>query len=492
MHQSNGLRFDVYERVHLPVDVADIHELEEIELTPYIQVVNQGEQVLLRGNLLLGGVYVSQGETREQRTLEHWIPVEITLPANRVSSLEALSVEVDNFDVDLLSARTLNITGVLSLKGVEARDSSSAQTYAWGDEPFTVVHRRERAAESEELTRAAAEAEGLQGASAEAEGQAVESETYAAAPRGEQADAEPVRARADASEPNEPEDDEEDETAGREDEAASAAANAVPPAAAEAAQNGLQAAEQKNEPAASEPVKWSGFAFAAHETREAEAAQPPSEASQPVRLTDLEEPDAGAVQPAAASPAARESSDTGVREPAELLQESASSSAQAAAEDAGTEAGSEASGAAAAAVLAAAPAASNAEEAPSKPEVKVAVTAKRLPEAPSKPEAQGLSKLLFTNRLEPEHRWNPDAKQAKQEAEQETRSEAPAEEIEWKSLFLGANQEEQFRKVRMCIVQKDDTLDSIAGRYRLNPREIALYNRLSDQSVSEGQVLMIP
>ncbi|EXX91388.1 peptidoglycan-binding protein, partial [Paenibacillus darwinianus] len=144
---SDGLRFDVYERVHLPQDVADIHELEEIELTPYIQVVRQDEQVLLKGHLLLSGVYSSQGDAVEARTLEHWIPVEITLPVNRVNRPEDITVDIENFDVDLLSARTLNITGVLSLKGIEARDNEPSAAYAWGDEPFTVVHRRDPASE---------------------------------------------------------------------------------------------------------------------------------------------------------------------------------------------------------------------------------------------------------------------------------------------------------------------------------------------------------
>lgn len=61
------------------------------------------------------------------------------------------------------------------------------------------------------------------------------------------------------------------------------------------------------------------------------------------------------------------------------------------------------------------------------------------------------------------------------------------------NLFLGKQQDDhEFRKLRLCIVQRDETLETIAGRYQLNPREIVLYNRLSANNVSEGQVLMIP
>ena len=62
--QLNGLRFDIYERVHLPDDVAAIEELEEIELVPHMQALPQEDQVLLRGHLLLSGIYRSQDHRR--------------------------------------------------------------------------------------------------------------------------------------------------------------------------------------------------------------------------------------------------------------------------------------------------------------------------------------------------------------------------------------------------------------------------------------------
>ncbi|MGO4370137.1 peptidoglycan-binding protein, partial [Paenibacillus sp. MCAF20] len=83
--QTSGLRFDVYERVHLPDDVAAIDELEEIELVPRIQVIDQGDHAVLKGQLLLSGVYRGQNAEEAPLVLEHWIPVEITLPMNRIS-----------------------------------------------------------------------------------------------------------------------------------------------------------------------------------------------------------------------------------------------------------------------------------------------------------------------------------------------------------------------------------------------------------------------
>nr|WP_301539592.1 LysM peptidoglycan-binding domain-containing protein [Paenibacillus sp. NEAU-GSW1] len=60
-------------------------------------------------------------------------------------------------------------------------------------------------------------------------------------------------------------------------------------------------------------------------------------------------------------------------------------------------------------------------------------------------------------------------------------------------MFLGKQADEQeFRKIRVCIVQRDETLESIAIRYSMNPREILLHNGLLESAVSEGQLLYIP
>lgn len=127
--QRSGLRFDIYERVHLAEGAASIQELDEMELIPHIQVASFDEQAVLKGNLWLGGRYVGEGN-ESGRTLEHFIPVEITLPLSRVHRLDEVTVEIENFDVELLSARTLNVTGVLTLHGV---DMLSAKDEQWNE-----------------------------------------------------------------------------------------------------------------------------------------------------------------------------------------------------------------------------------------------------------------------------------------------------------------------------------------------------------------------
>lgn len=52
--------------------------------------------------------------------------------------------------------------------------------------------------------------------------------------------------------------------------------------------------------------------------------------------------------------------------------------------------------------------------------------------------------------------------------------------------------EEQFSKLKMCIVQTNETLEIIATRYKVNISTLIHVNKLSDDQVEEGQILYIP
>ncbi|MFD2046230.1 stage VI sporulation protein D [Ornithinibacillus salinisoli] len=54
------------------------------------------------------------------------------------------------------------------------------------------------------------------------------------------------------------------------------------------------------------------------------------------------------------------------------------------------------------------------------------------------------------------------------------------------------NEEESYAKMRLCIVQEKDTLETIAERYDTTSMHIVKQNRLSDDSIAEGQLLYIP
>lgn len=432
--QTNGLRFDVYERVHLPDDVAAIDELEEIELVPRIQVIDQGDHAVLRGQLLLSGVYRSQNDSENSLTLEHWIPVEITLPMNRISRLDDISIEIDNFDVDLLSARTLNITGVLSLRGISAQPVQE-QEEIWREEPFTVVHQREVFDESPsefifnqnpaneqpyiaEENPFAAQEEILYQLQPELSDEPEATVTISSIV----SESGWSSAQLFAAPEQQPEEEEAEQAAEREITLASQQTShdgwlATSSTFAEAAQDAEQEQEQdETEPSASQAA----FEQERQEL-ELEATEPP-----PSPFAD-------------ASPLQRP------------------------------------------------------EPEPEKQELRIAFSGKQPQDGTGLPADVGILTLLQTSRREQAVREAAEQVIAQQRADEQARVQASGDEIEWKNLFLGKRSEDtEFRKIRMCIVQRDETLEVIASRYSLNPREIQIYNRLDDSGVSEGQLLYIP
>lgn len=460
--QNNGLRFDVYERVHLPDDVAAIDELEEIELVPRIQVIDQGEQAVLKGQLLLSGVYRSQNAIAGPLTLEHWIPVEISLPMNRVSRLDDISIEIDNFDVDLISARTLNITGVLSLRGI-AVDPVEETGQLWEEEPFTATHEREAEAERwQQADNFAQDAQPyvtddfgdrLQGEytetpqNGEQQPQHVEQREYAPPPF--QAEQDEPSYIADASATGSSEDDPREITIASQQAGGdsslqwSALADSGQKGAfAQQAQSNQADQETLSQPWTTEPQLLS--------SAEQEVGRPEEEAA----------PQAEAEEASLANAVDESRIEQKPEAPIEILFEQELEKEQ-----------------------------EQEQAARRQQEVQIAFAA-------GGEEGQGdvgFRALLQSSRREQALREAAEqVDQEQQQAENNSRTTAIEEEIEWKKLFLSKGEDNEFRKIRMCIVQKEETLEQIAVRYSLNPRDILNHNRLHESAVEEGQLLYIP
>lgn len=62
------------------------------------------------------------------------------------------------------------------------------------------------------------------------------------------------------------------------------------------------------------------------------------------------------------------------------------------------------------------------------------------------------------------------------------------------SIFRNEEDEEEIKytKMRLCIVQADDTLEKIAERYKVTTMQLLKKNALEDDNVNEGQLLYIP
>lgn len=371
--QQPGLRFDIYERVHLQENLAGIQELNDVELVPHIQVLTLDDQAILKGNLLLTGNYASE-EGGAPRLLEHLIPVEITLPLNRIHRVEDIQVDIENFDIDLLSARSLNVTGVLSLQGIEI---VSAPVESWREEEeVTFVHeinfpRNEPPA------------------------------TYPVQPIQENPSIQPIP---------------------------------MPY---------MQPTPQFQQPMVQpEPTPM--------------PMPTPMTTQMPMQMN--EEP----VSESSFQPT-----------PSSIQEDDYDDDGSAVVEIEQTE-------------LKVTPHSDSTVVTEEKKDLKVAFGKKAN-------EAVDLNPYGLKSLLSKAGSYLTDKRRAEEEAQAALAEESRIDAVEWKRLFLqNQTNSQEFRKLKMCIVQKEETLETIAKRYQLNPRELQLLNRLGDQEVSVGQVIYLP
>lgn len=85
-------------------------------------------------------------------------------------------------------------------------------------------------------------------------------------------------------------------------------------------------------------------------------------------------------------------------------------------------------------------------------------------------------------------------REQKQEAKQAEQAEAKGKTSEPLSIsdFFGRKQEEEHVRVKVCIVQKGETLDDLAERYSISVQTLLQSNELQpNQDIYEGQVLYI-
>ncbi|MGB8002110.1 MAG: stage VI sporulation protein D [Anaerobacillus sp.] len=79
-----------------------------------------------------------------------------------------------------------------------------------------------------------------------------------------------------------------------------------------------------------------------------------------------------------------------------------------------------------------------------------------------------------------------------EEQAQEDRQRSSREENALYLTSMLTKEEEQFSRMKMCIIQPGDSLTEIAERYRVLPSHLARVNRLEEDEVKEGQILYIP
>lgn len=401
--QGSGLRFDIYERVHLPEGLDGIAQLEAAELAPHIQVIEEADYAVVKGSLWLTGSYRNENGQSGQ-ALEHLIPVEITMPLNRIHRLEDIRVVIDQFDVELMTNRSMNVTGVLSLHGLEMisfQEGGVWETPKQEETVFVYEHEPQTDTDTERSLSAIEAEEGRYEEEQETLSADVALETVAQFNISSYEEGEGQELRSVA------------ETEVQEEEAAP------------------EAFTQEQEEEAPAQTYYAEELY----TRVYADSEQQEEEGEPsyVQETVKEEPIVTTFIHAASRAEAQAEYDEALREQ-EWAEE---------------------------------------QEMREWEQANVARTA-----------TESISHLHAIVRPAPEQVYEAEAVRGD--------SDAFGDKLEWKKLFIHENEQQVFKKLRICIVQKEETLETIADRYRLNTRELVLYNRLGGADVNEGQILYIP
>lgn len=79
-----------------------------------------------------------------------------------------------------------------------------------------------------------------------------------------------------------------------------------------------------------------------------------------------------------------------------------------------------------------------------------------------------------------------------EDADEDADASVQDRNIDYLKSMFGGEQESGHTKVRLCIVQERDTVDSIAEKYEVKKSQILIKNQLEDEEIVEGQLLQIP
>lgn len=167
-NEQSQLRFDISENVTFHHDQPRIDTLLSLDLTPEVRIEDLGSTVRIEGAIRLSGKYLSESdETSQQHTgrvagrgdsdeelageeIQYVIPVEITLPSERAGRLEDITAEIKSFDYELLSGHELTIEALLVVDGLQLPGKNNATTASFGEQDDGAFIRNEDDTKDEE------------------------------------------------------------------------------------------------------------------------------------------------------------------------------------------------------------------------------------------------------------------------------------------------------------------------------------------------------
>ncbi|MEC3838991.1 LysM peptidoglycan-binding domain-containing protein [Bacillus amyloliquefaciens] len=503
MPHNHRLQFSVEESICFQKG-QEVSELLSISLDPDIRVQEVNDYVSIKGSLELTGEYnidhsshfeeldrelrhVEEVRAREDGTAEllHCFPVDITIPKNKVSHLNDVFVFIDAFDYQLTDSRILTIQADLAIEGLleetEPKEPEIplyvAPEFAREEMINLAEHRSEEENEPELMIRQIPE-EPLSASEEEATQEPVENEE----------ETPPILRQEEEEEEEEKEEEEETAPDLRLEEVPEPVSITEPPPPV--AVQDEEEPEEAEEPAImsaerNEPVS---------EVEEAEVLEEPKDDVEPVspaftltphaEKTEVEEQPALQIeeQPEA-EPLLRQSDQEEAEdeeEPAVFEEEQEPAYREFVPEPREEE-------------FYSAPKFLEEEtQADEGFEIEVRKMAQ-----PEEETGEPLDLSFQFSKLPPEE---PAASERPEPLKSERENEEPAPKTDQKEndnshylTKLFTREEEKFSRMKICIVQQQDTIDRVCERYDITSQQLIRTNSLSfDDELEEGQLLYIP
>ncbi|MED0724545.1 LysM peptidoglycan-binding domain-containing protein [Aneurinibacillus aneurinilyticus] len=507
-NQDAILTFPVQHSIFISPDQSEIEQIDEIELTPHIQIKETTEEVIVSGYLMLEGKYAGKPPKFPDISLDdpevkvtgyvdtvvfnpfamdpddfeaeneltpftEKIPVHICISRNKIEDVGQIYASITSFDYDVQSARKLAIMAELALNGV--RSEAPAQP---GEEHVTELPRlfeyvASRQEEEEEETEQITGEASIEETELETE---IEAEEYI----DEQPKIEPITFK---RIPNSdiPVSKKEETTEIKETEAKSEMLLINMEIEKQNEQEDKRQIEQVK---AEEADKRQIEQVKAEEMDKPQIDQSRAkkQSLQPQDVKTKEEPTN--IQQTTAEPRQPQEGQTKVTErQKELEPERPQNQAEETEEhDRPMDTGESVDEA------------SPAEE---KEEAKVSITLKGTKRDPVTVTTSLLSSYAQRETTPNAQQTEAEKMDAREEETEESR-ENESNETERKegALYLTSfmrQEKEEFTRLKMCIAQQDETLDGIAEKYNVTPADIAMANGLhTNATVAKGQVLYIP
>ncbi|MED0671985.1 LysM peptidoglycan-binding domain-containing protein [Aneurinibacillus aneurinilyticus] len=494
-NQDAILTFPVQHSIFISPDQSEIEQIDEIELTPHIQIKETTEEVIVSGYLMLEGKYAGKPPKFPDISLDdpevkvtgyvdtvvfnpfamdpddfeaeneltpftEKIPVHICISRNKIEDVGQIYASITSFDYDVQSARKLAIMAELALNGV--RSEAPAQP---GEEHVTELPRlfeyvASRQEEEEEETEQITGEASIEETELETE---IEAEEYI----DEQPKIEPITFK---RIPNSdiPVSKKEETTEIKETETKSEMLLINMEIEKQNEQEDKRQIEQVKAEEMDKP--------------QIDQSRAKEQSLQPQDVKTKEEPTN--IQQTTAEPRQPQEGQTKVTErQKELEPERPQNQAEETEEhdwpmDTGESVDE----------------ASPEEE---KEEAKVSITLKGTKRDPVTVTTSLLSSYAQRETTPNAQQTEAEKMDAREEETEESR-ENESNETERKegALYLTSfmrQEKEEFTRLKMCIAQQDETLDGIAEKYNVTPADIAMANGLhTNATVAKGQVLYIP